>query len=61
LFRLGPAACYLPYNLAEAPKVPRASSRAPSIARASGTLVGGKQHQFQRIPEGLVPAGTGTK
>jgi hypothetical protein len=35
--------------------------RAPRTARALGSLVRGKQHQLQNIPEGLVPAGAGTK
>jgi hypothetical protein len=35
--------------------------RHPSTPRILGSLVSGMQHLFQRIPEGLVPAGTGKK
>jgi hypothetical protein len=35
--------------------------RRPSTSRILGSLVSGMQHLFQSIPEGLVPAGTGTK
>jgi hypothetical protein len=50
-------------NPAEGPKVPRGLSmpQAPITPRTSGSLVSRIQHQFQGIPESLMPAGTGKK
>ena len=47
-------------------RVPRSGKdsqhwKPPSTPRILGSLVSRMQHQFQRIPEGLVPARTGTK
>ena len=46
----------VPRSLEDSPRC-----RPPSTPRASGSLVSRMQNQFQRILEGLVPAGTGTK
>jgi hypothetical protein len=48
-------------NPTEATKGSRVLSMLQDLGIISGLQVSGKQHQLQRITEGLVPAGTETK
>ena len=49
------------WNPVEAPKGSRVLSILQDLRITSGSQVSGMQHLLQRIAEGLVPAGTGTK
>jgi hypothetical protein len=50
-----------PLSPSEAAKGSRVLSTLQDLRITSGSWVSGMQHQLQRIVEGLVPAGTGTK
>ena len=59
--QVGASPCIFLLNLAETTKGPRGLFTQQVLGITSGSLVSGTQHQLQRIPEGPVPPGTGTK